>query len=147
MCPAGSNCIVLDMLPTPLCLPQCSGGGDCRGTGYVCGDYDDDDSLECLPYAAGTRAVGEPCAGIWECGGGEYGYCGTHLNGYPSGYCTVDCSVWGTTCPAGSHCTIVWELGVTVCFEDCTTDSECRVGYACTDIDSDPDEEAECAPR
>ena len=74
--------------------------------------------------------VGEPCTANEQCDPG--GFCSTQMwSGEPGGYCSTNCLSNGL-CPVGSHCT---SFGL--CRIDCTSDDDCRAGYACYDRDLD----------
>jgi serine protease len=76
--------------------------------------------------------VGQACTSNASCGAGER--CKTAAEGYPGGYCTLDC-LDGTPCPAGSKCFYddVTETSAS-CYATCTGvggQGSCRSGYVC----------------
>ncbi|MEZ4323723.1 MAG: hypothetical protein R3B40_00830 [Polyangiales bacterium] len=147
----------------PACLAGCTLGtgvtqGDvntylnntqgCR-TGYAC-VWDGRSAAvpnngSCLPgeYNAVTEPnVGAPCTTSSECYSpfGQ-GVCFSQNSGYPGGYCSIlDCGTVGMPadmCGDGNTC-VELGAGTRVCLSSCNTALDCRLGYACGDIDGDP---------
>ena len=138
-CPYGSHCALEDD-GVGVCLASCDDDDVCRNVGYLCHDVDGDGADECAPAATGDGAVGDPCTAIWQCGGDVAGTCLREDEGFPEGFCTIDCWDWiFSSCPVGTHCAIAsyaCEAGVcsndsSYCFEDCSWPGDCRDGYTC----------------
>lgn len=132
-CPSGSHC-AFSTSGVGLCLRDCTANSSCRGNGadgYMCYDTDMDGSSECFVAGTGAGGVGAPCEGPWNCGGGQWGRCGSESGGFPDGYCSIACGANQSTCPTGSHCGSV--VTTSYCVDDCTTTSNCRAGYTCQD--------------
>ena len=126
-------------------MQNCTSTANCRADGYVCGDGDGAGTKECFPAATGTGAVGDACAGTWECAGGLSGLCYSAENGWKDGYCMRECSNT-VACPGGSHCAYKDASGNGLCLDDCSANYECRsgVGYQCVNGDASSDNSAEC---
>lgn len=124
-CPSSSHCF-----DSAICVKSCTTSSSCR-TGYICLDSDSDGVKECVPGATGTREVGDPCTGVWQCSGGEHGFCNPEDDDgtIQGGYCFQECGAGGLSCPSGSSCVDV--EGDSYCFQDCSTSSDCRTGYTC----------------
>ncbi|MBK6808617.1 MAG: hypothetical protein IPG81_06915 [Sandaracinaceae bacterium] len=145
----------------PSCLAGCTLGtgvtqGDtstylnntqgCR-TGYAC-VWDGRSAAEpmngsCLPgeYNSVTEPnIGAPCSTTDDCYS-PFGQGVCLTTGYPGGYCSVlDCGTVGMPadlCGPSAACVIIG-AGTRVCLASCSTADDCRLGYACGDIDSDP---------
>lgn len=144
-CPSGSHCGYKDQNGLGVCLKNCSNNSDCR-TNYSChnDDASQDNSRECAPYGAGSRSIGSPCTGVYQCSGGDDALC---LRGtsWPGGYCSLECTsliFLGDSCPSGNRCYTEFSQDG-FCVEECTFNSECRQneGYQCLEgftIISDP---------
>jgi len=144
-CGSGSHC---GFVPAAggegACMPDCGSDTDCRLDGYVCQNADSDPGsvTECFPGGTGTGAVGSPCAGVWECGGGADGACFSEANGTLDGFCSIlDCT-GDLDCGAGSHCSQYPRTGggtIGLCQPNCMSDADCRMtgGYACYDDNDD----------
>ncbi len=96
--------------------------------------HEDDD-----PEAPMGGLVGDPCAGIEECGGvsSPARLCNTDMLGYllfPGGYCSADCTT-SEDCGAGAVCVDLFGLG-RFCMKSCTALADCRVAeaYECSSI-------------
>jgi hypothetical protein len=117
------------------CVANCTTSPQCRNgnNGYACYDSDGDGSPECETSATGSGPVGSPCAGTWECAGGEKGVCGSVANGWPAGYCLVGCKTGA--CPTGSNCVQLNTSNANsfYCLKGCTATTGCRSGYTCKD--------------
>lgn len=125
-CPVGTHCWA-----SQACVPDCSADTDCRGNGYACYDGDGDATVECFRWANGAGAVGDSCAGMWECGGGQWGWCQLPLNGWNGGYCTIFCGAGQDACPSGAACFA--DAASSYCLDNCQNVNQCRSGYQCTD--------------
>jgi len=142
-CGAGNHCSFIGTDGYGSCMKDCAADGDCRSEGYGCYDADDDGTSECHVAGTGPGAVGDPCEGTWDCGGGRYGICALERDGWPDGYCTIDCTPGsGTTCPGDGNCTSFGEASY--CLDGCTGDGDCRSDYHCTDADGSSTDE--CFP-
>ncbi len=143
-CPSGSHCALVDA-GEGICMQNCASTANCRADGYVCGDGDGAGTNECFPAATGTGAVGDACAGTWECAGGLGGLCYSAENGWKDGYCMQECSNT-VTCPTGSRCAYKDASGNGLCLDNCSTNNECRsgVGYQCVNGDFSSDNSKEC---
>ncbi|RMG10901.1 MAG: hypothetical protein D6729_18845, partial [Deltaproteobacteria bacterium] len=108
-CPAGSTCVVSGP-STGRCLPRCTTDVECR-SGYACVGG------ACQPYGSGPGNVGDPCASVADCAGGERAQC-------VDGQCTRGCEQSGE-CPPGTAC----KGGR--CVIACSSDAECRPGEVC----------------
>ena len=95
----------------------------------ICGDNIDNNCAGgvdegCSPV--NSRGVGASCSTGMDCDGGVC------VTGWPSGYCSAQCSQ-SVACPGGSTC---YQLNssqgpVLVCLDDCASSADCRPGYAC----------------
>lgn len=152
-CPANSHCGNFGdaMDPVNICTPDCTTDADCRASGYACWDANEDGRDECWAAGTGTAAVGDPCAGVYDCAGGERAVCVRRpRNDFNEGYCLLTgCTAGGTgpaSCPAGSHCSIAPMATEGICVDSCGTDADCRTdGYRCYDT-GDADAVSECWP-
>ena len=145
-CPDGSHCGFIGEDGWGSCIPSCEAADDCREDGYLCFDADEDEAeaTECFPAATGEGAVGAPCEGSWDCTGGIHGICGTPDDGWPSGYCTINCTeAVGADCPAETNC-VEFGSGSFFCLDGCAASEDCRDDYECTDVTEDGP--AECYP-
>ncbi len=125
-CPAGSHCYA-----GQACVPNCVTAATCRGNGYDCYDADGDTSLECFRFANGAGTVGASCTGLWNCAGGQWGWCKLPSDGYNGGYCTAFCGGGQSVCPSGSSC---WSgAAESICLDQCQNVNQCRAGYVCDD--------------
>lgn len=125
-CSAGSHC-----WNATACVPDCASAADCRGNGYDCFDSDGDGTDECYRSANGTGAIGDTCAGMWDCSGGQWGWCELALDGYSGGYCTVFCGTGLGSCGGQASC---WFDGESdICLDNCQNNNQCRTNYVCTD--------------
>jgi hypothetical protein len=119
------------------CLPGCEADDDCA-SGQRC-DRSGGFGGAGACYTEGA-ALGDPCATDADCAMG--GFCRTTK---PDGYCvTVGCDYeTNTGCPGDGQCLMPSRFAI--CFDGCTTDTECRPGYACT-APPDTPERLHCAP-
>jgi hypothetical protein len=124
-CPAGSVC------EQGVCLDSCTVNADCRA-GYECYNAFGSTRPICGPVANGAGAVGDACATISDCAGGQRGTC-LNDDQWTGGYCLISGCDAQNPCPAGSHCGFIDPAtGQGACVKDCTTDAQCRgAGYAC----------------
>ncbi len=126
MCPPGESCIELgggrSMCPLsqPDAGPRPDGGPTPDGG---------------TPDAGTATPVGDPCAAQNVCG--PIGFCIDSSQGFPDGYCSQDCSMFGSPCPAGSACR-GFGGGNAVCLGECASNAECRMGYLCVQLGLDP---------
>ncbi len=82
-----------------------------------------------------TDDIGQPCTSGADC----MDTCVTPDQGFPGGYCAVDCTADGM-CPDGSTCTLVGR-DYSLCLLDCdptATERTCRAGYGCASSFSVP---------
>lgn len=139
---AGYGCASNFMVfPSPVCVSGCSDDTDCD-TGLSCevgGGF----------YGSGTcfdpgSMVGDPCTSDTECP--EGGACVTEGgSGWPSGTCVTGCDfATNGGCESGS-CIASGFGGGGLCAPRCTTDGDCRDGYACEPVPGAPDR-MYCAP-
>jgi hypothetical protein len=71
--------------------------------------------------------VGGACDSTSECQAGLT--CGTN---YPSGYCSRDCTTADSSvCGSGSACVSLAGRSTYECYETCSSNLDCRVGYRC----------------
>lgn len=133
-CPAGSHLADVDATShVGECYADCSGLGTvstCRSAGYQCLDGDKAGGLECLPAATGTGSVGAACTATWDCSGGARGVCGMAANGWPGGYCLLECN--SGSCPTGTTCGQLNPNSATshFCLQNCSGSCS-RSGYSC----------------
>ncbi|MBA2664326.1 MAG: hypothetical protein H0U74_18695 [Bradymonadaceae bacterium] len=128
-CPVGSHC---GGFADKACMLDCTLDSQCRD-GYRCYDVDEDGRKECWPSGVGTKAVGADCTAMWQCAGGNDGFC---IHSWPAGYCTIDCTN-DDQCPVGSSCYWFSE-DASLCLKNCTNDnSSCRPDYVCLENDFD----------
>ncbi len=123
------------------------------GPETICNDYIDNDfnnltdcddpncqatSPDCVP---GSNAIGQPCTVNTQCTasvGINNPVCLDELDeGYPNGYCSHFCDPSSSTdCGANGLCVPNGPDGENVCFQTCTTNTQCRVadGYSCQNV-------------
>ncbi len=97
----------------------------------------------CLPsHGDYVTQVGAPCQEADQCGS-VVGLCqreGTLASGFSSwedGYCTQECGVGKTECPAGSAC-VDFGGGSELCIKTCRLGTgDCRFGYTCVNATQD----------
>jgi hypothetical protein len=161
--PFGGDGYCYPTMDAPLCFDACVADGDCRA-GYqcfspapgaqsvcaplptmpVCGDGVIDPPEECEPpgtptcdamcQGLGMAPVGDPCTTAGDCAGS---LCITDADGFPGGYCTDICdSTDPMACAAagGGLCLSTGPGGPELCFDECMTTPDCRMGYTCTNI-------------
>lgn len=134
-CPAGSHCSPLGSGPAA-CLEDCVDDGDCGRDGWACFDTDADGVDECAPFGGGSRDVGDPCANVSDCAGGEDALCLRAPATFGS-ICSRACDD-GVGCGEGASCVALPTVDDTVCVARCTDDDACRELYGCSDIDASP---------
>jgi len=126
---------------TQACEPMTGACIDIPGPCPHCeaGQYCDRVSGACIDIPTGTPATGEigsPCASAADCGrSGGGAFCitdGGLFGDMPGGSCSANCDLSG--CPEGSACV---DVGLQVCLDICRRDTDCRPGYACSQITSD----------
>ena len=132
-CPDGSACIEVTggSGAGTYCIVECTNNGDCR-EGYFC--YPDV-GVCWYEEGSGTSNIGGACNSDADCAdAGATCYPETYRGeptGFVEGYCIIfDCS--GNSCPEGSGCFGVGD-DTTACLPTCTSDTQCRKGYACDD--------------
>lgn len=124
------------------CEPGVPGGCDdpfvCKPGSLIAGS-----NGACLPSRGDfVTQVGAPCASATQCGS-PVALCqpeGQLPSGFPAyqgGYCTQDCGVGQTPCPAGSEC-IDFGNNALRCMKSCRLGTgDCRAGYSCLRVDVD----------
>ena len=122
------------------CYESCTSDSDCTRDGYRCRMLGNnvrgcDPAADPLP----DGTAGKACAADADCGG-AMGSCATELPGegfaaffqrWPAegGYCSLSC-MEDSDCGAGGVCL---GFGAGTCFATCTTMTDCRDGYTCSD--------------
>jgi hypothetical protein len=76
--------------------------------------------------ASGPSGIGDPCSSDGDCGPNQ-----TCQTNYPGGYCEAPCDDT-TPCPSDATCITSQQGGAPHCLKSCTTSSECRAGYHCS---------------
>lgn len=94
--------------------------------------------------------VGEPCTTRGDCGPSYSCFLKT-TNGsvdVPGGYCSRGCTAEGAVseCAAGTLCTFFGDTQL-ICATECTTDAQCREGYACADVAGTSGAKKSCRPK
>ena len=147
-CPPGSNCGSAGG-PASSCLKACTSDPDCRA-GQRCGDSGggarsclpkctaDSDcgaaarcdvaSGACVPGGPAAGQLGGACTNTASCALGAGAVCAT--NGYPGGYCSIDCGANTAVCGAGGTC-VAFSSTARFCLSNCRTPRDCRPGYIC----------------
>lgn len=118
----------------PLPESDCSNLYDDDGDGYL--DCDDATSCQTLPECMpGATVTGQACFFNGQCTANHNDpICLQDYQGFPGGYCSEFCDQTADDCGPNSVCFTGLMLSVHgVCLSACTQDSDCRVGYACTD--------------
>ena len=131
-CPDGSSCITIEYTSgesKPFCMETCSKDADCRA-GYICHPQV---NVCWYDYGGGTSKIGDPCMDDADCAGANSTCYPESYNGDPTGFVQGYCIIFDCTnnCPAGSTCLEVGTDGSTACLPKCTSNSDCRIGYAC----------------
>jgi type II secretory pathway pseudopilin PulG len=122
---------------------DCASEAYCETTESTCNDAFDNDGdgdVDCAdsdcssdPNCASTGTTGDACTSDADCTVAG-AFCLLEQGaGFPSGYCTVDCSSSGTCTEADTECI---NAGLILCAQHCTlaNPTECRPGYSCEDI-------------
>ena len=128
------------------CAADCTTDADCTISGFVCNVG----TGTCAEPFDPTR-LGQTCSnfGGTPCPGGP---CfSERAPGCPGAYCAyAGCGTVGTACGAESGGVCVPSptgSATNYCFDDCTTDTDCRAGYACRPSDaSNPTSPGACFP-
>jgi hypothetical protein len=120
---------------------DCSSESYCEATEVTCDDSFDNDGdgqvdcadADCSGLAVCTVGTGDPCLVDADCTMPGAFCLMEHGYGFPSGYCTVDCSATSTCSEADAVCV---DAGILICVQECTLANpvECRAGYSCDDI-------------
>jgi len=117
------------------CFERCNVDTDCGrdASGYGCVDVGAASKI-CAPKADPLPAgiVGKACTANTECGPGS---CAAEVGlpavAAPGGYCSItDCGGEDAQCGAGGEC-VSSSFG-SRCYKGCTADTDCRMGYSCT---------------
>ena len=88
----------------------------------------------------GKPGVGDPCKADSECAGVAMGArCLGEAQGFPNGYCSVDCAADASACGEGKSCVPLSDSGPPVCLAGCSKNNDCRDGAQCY--------EGVCQPR
>jgi hypothetical protein len=136
-CSQGSHCATLPPMG-PACLYVCTSNANCRlSDGYRCVDGGAEIGAYCrAPHVGDACAIDDDCGdpAIWDCRTGV---------AFPGGYCTMPCPTPGSSegCPEGSSVCAEGGLGLDFCADRCDdigTQSLCRPGYFCSDVDPSP---------
>lgn len=121
-------------LNIPLPESDCQNHNDDDDDGYL--DCDDADACqtfpECMPGAA---TVGAGCFFNGECSANQNDpICLQGFEGFPGGYCSEFCDQAADDCGPNGVCYAGLMLSVHgVCLLACTSDADCRPGYACNE--------------
>lgn len=158
--PAGQCLAIPSVPPSSVCLPGCTGDGDCRqAEGYTCGQLLPGFGPKVCQYRHPGLA-GYPCQVDTDCGAGNTPWkCLTSMaepGDLPGGYCSgVGCDPRRpNSCPYNSHCLVLAGAGKTnFCTADCLKDADCdslragKKGYTCQGIDPGQPSLKGCLPR
>jgi hypothetical protein len=143
-CPAGGRCVSDPVYPR--CAKACQNASDCRGAeGYACVDLGGAVGKVCQ-----HPQVGDACANDDACGGAPW-HCQTGA-AFTGGYCTLTgCPAAGseTNCPSLSTVCFDPTTGPNYCVDRCDgigTQSSCRAGYTCQDVDPSTVTSGGCVP-
>jgi hypothetical protein len=80
----------------------------------------------------GKPGVGDPCKADAECAAvGMGARCLGEKEGFPSGYCSLDCAADAKVCGDGKSCVALAEASPPVCLAGCAKSSDCRDGAQC----------------
>ncbi len=122
---------------------DCASETYCEATESTCNDAFDNDgdgAVDCAdsdcgsdPNCASIGTTGDACTSDADCTVAG-AFCLLEQGaGFPSGYCTVDCSSTGTCTETDTECI---NAGLVLCTQHCTlaNPTECRPGYSCEDI-------------
>ena len=121
-----------------LCYELCNFDGTCdrADEGYQCVQLND--TGVCLPPTAVNApvqgAIGSACSNNLQCNGDN----ATCLTTFFGGYCSrLDCTD-ASDCIDGNPCVVLNPSDATpktACMQGCSTDDDCRFGYACADYE------------
>jgi cysteine-rich repeat protein len=116
----------------------------------VCNDLDDSDQdglFDCQDpdcqalgvCTPGNGITGEPCVSASDCAANNNDpFCieEAQFFNFLLGYCSEFCNVNAPDCAGDAICLDAAGLGATsgLCFDACTVNTDCRVGYTCQDI-------------
>ena len=94
--------------------------------------------------------VGEPCTTRADCGP-SYSCFQKATGGtvdVPGGFCSRGCTTESSVseCPGGTICTFFGDTQL-ICAAECTTDAQCREGYACADVAGSGGAKKSCRPK
>lgn len=124
-CPEGTECIADPATGEEICRESCATDAECPGDS-VC--VVEGPVGRCRTPAA---AVGGPCEGSSECGGGPTSCVREEDRGFPGGLCLqFGCGMPFISCPGGAACVRFERFGE-ICLASCDADTGCRAGYAC----------------
>lgn len=132
-CPAGAHC------EFGFCFATCTSQRDCRTAEFQC--FEVAEELGVCSYDVGSMEptapnVGAPCRAVVECRAPEglEAVCIAEVDlqgrptGYPGGSCVAVGCTFDADCGEGNRCV---PGTMPYCVPACTTDDECRPGYAC----------------
>lgn len=141
-CRSGYRCAIREDLRlyfpdgAGVCLPACVSDADCD-PGQVCKA-----SGECVAKVGASAGTGAACGANAQC---NSGLCLTGAD-FAGGYCSSACGGHLAECESGSACLQV-PSGTSFCMKVCTSDGDCREGYACDLVDSgDGNAKGFCVP-
>ena len=93
-----------------------------------------------LLAGCGKPTVGDPCKADSDCSAVAAGArCLGEAQGFPNGYCSLDCAADSSACGEGKSCAALSEATPPVCLAGCSKSSDCRDGAQCY--------EGACQPR
>lgn len=108
-------------------------GKTCSGAHMTCDPADGACKLD-----GTTTAVGAPCSTTGAdpaCGTEPRATCNDLTNdGFPGGYCSLEPCTETQLCPVGSSCAALGGES-NACFENCSSNADCRSGYECVVVD------------
>lgn len=141
----GLGTAAADLAPSPAAAdmtmiaaaPDLSGPGSCAAIRCIAPLVCDPLDGNCKPDNKDVN-VGGPCtmSGVDPaCGTNAMALCNNQAaDGFPGGYCSSEaCAMANMLCPIGSSCAHLGGEGG-ACYKNCTTDSDCRMGYKCQDV-------------
>ena len=80
----------------------------------------------------GKPGVGDPCKADAECAAvGMGARCLGEKEGFPNGYCSLDCAADAKVCGDGKSCVALAESSPPVCVAGCSKSGDCREGTQC----------------
>lgn len=123
-------------MPFGVCFDACDPMmSDCR-MGYDCVDFGAGQAV-CVPGGGGgggggMGVTGDACMSTADCMGN---FCATDADGWPGGYCLhTPCTDDASCAVSGGDAVCINAGGTFVCLDDCAVDSDCRMGYTCTNF-------------